>query len=169
MNAEPPSQSRGLIIESGFDDPGANSVALYPPMTQEYMGLVDRAEKIMLDKFKVEECPVTHVFLPGLYIRTIFMRKGLLITSKIHVTEHRYAVLWGEVAVRMEDGVKILRGGDQGVTMPGTRRVLNIIADTLWSTFHQISEDEHGDVDAIEKRIILPHENKLLSSGEALR
>jgi quercetin dioxygenase-like cupin family protein len=136
-----------------------------PAMSQDYMALIDRAEAAMVANFAPVECPVTHVFIPGLYIRTIFMPKGAIITSKIHLTEHRYAVLHGEVAVRTENETVILKGGDQGITMPGTRRALSIIEDTIWSTFHPITEDEMNDVEKIESRIIMKHGNKLLKEA----
>lgn len=101
------------------------------------------------------DCPVTHRFTPGLYVREIFMPKGSLVISKIHRTEHPFVVLSGEAAVWDErNGVQSLRAGHVGITQPGTRRILYIKEDCRWVTFHPTSST---DVAAIEQDIIEPH------------
>ena len=38
---------------------------------------MDAAESVIVRELPQENCPISHSFLPGLYIRTIFMRAGL--------------------------------------------------------------------------------------------
>lgn len=82
------------------------------------------------------ECPLVHRFTPGLYVREIFMPKGALIVSKIHRTEHPYVISKGKVSVWTEGGVLHLSAPHCGITKPGTRRVLYIHEDCVWTTFH---------------------------------
>jgi hypothetical protein len=101
------------------------------------------------------DLPVTHRFTPGMYAREIFMPKGSLVVSKIHKTEHPFVVITGHAAVwDAENGVQQLRGGQVGITKPGTRRVLFIHEDCRWITFHATDK---LDVDEIEAEIIEPY------------
>lgn len=90
-----------------------------------------------LGQFPRVDCPVKHRFTPGLYTREIFMPKGTAIVSRVHKTEHPFAVLSGCALVWTEsEGVVRLEAGHVGVTRPGTRRVLYIAEDCRWATFH---------------------------------
>jgi quercetin dioxygenase-like cupin family protein len=89
------------------------------------------------------ECPVTNRFTPGLYSREIFMPAGTAIVSRVHKTEHQFAVLAGEALVWTEKGgVERLKAGHVGITKPGTRRVLYIPKDCRWVTFHPTNETD---------------------------
>jgi hypothetical protein len=102
------------------------------------------------------EMPVTHLFTPGLYLREIFMPAGTMVISKIHKTEHPYVISKGRARVWTEnEGVKEFCAPHCGVTKPGTRRVLLILEDCIWTTCHATSET---DVDKIEAKIIEPRE-----------
>lgn len=84
------------------------------------------------------DCPLIHRFTDnGLYTREIFMPAGTFIISKIHKTEHPYVILTGKVKVWIEgEGVQVLSAPCVGITKPGTRRVLEIVEDCRWLTFH---------------------------------
>ncbi len=117
-----------------------------------------------------EECPLQHIFTPGLYTRQIFMKAGLYITSKIHKTEHPFIISKGKVTLRTYEGNEftdiILEAPFTGVTRPGTLRFLYIHEDCIWTTFHPNPDNE--TLEQIEERIIEKHENKLLSSPQNL-
>ncbi len=109
------------------------------------------------------------------------MPPGSLLTSKIHRTEHPYAVLRGcAMVLVLGQEPQLLKAGHQGVTQPMTRRALFIPAEIerdgelipnpepcVWSTCHALSpEEEQMRVNgatteellaAIEARIIEPH------------
>lgn len=102
---------------------------------------IDILEAAMLDCEPIV-CPLKHTFIPGFYIREIFMPKGVdgkvnLITSMVHNTFHPFVVLKGKVAVYSDnDGELVIEAPYMGITTPGTRRVLKIIEDTVWITVH---------------------------------
>ena len=90
-----------------------------------------------LAKLPQTECPLVHRFTPGLYIREIFMPAGTIVVSKIHKTEHPFIVSQGQVNVWIEgQGVERICAPHCGITRPGTRRVLYIREDCIWTTFH---------------------------------
>lgn len=96
-----------------------------------------------LGKLPPVECPLVHRFTPGLYVREILMPKGTGIVSRVHKTEHPYVVLAGRARVWTEEqGVVELSAGAVGITKPGTRRVLYILEDCRWLTFHPTQETD---------------------------
>ena len=127
-------------------------------LKSEYHQRLDRLEREMV-KFPWVVMPVTHRFTPGLYVREIFMPAGTILTSKIHKTEHPFVISKGSLDVLMEDGVWVhMEAPHTGITKPGTRRVLRIIEDTIWTTFHPTNET---DVEKIEAAIIERHDAHL--------
>src|SRR5690606_4681966 len=107
------------------------------------------------------DCPLDHTFTPGLYCRTIYMPKGSLIVSRVHNTMHQFIISKGAAMVFTEGkGWETLSAGIHGITTPGARRLLYIIEDTIWSTFHPLDyvegienldkETESSMVDFIE-------------------
>jgi hypothetical protein len=132
------------------------------------IGDLDRIEAQMVAALPPVQCDLTHTFCPGMYVRQIFMPAGSLITSKIHRTEHPYVISMGRVSVwTAEDGVQHLSAPHTGITSPGTRRLLFIWTDTVWTTFHAT---ELTSVDEIEAHILEPYINPLLGkdTGECL-
>lgn len=105
------------------------------------------------------ECPVTHFFTPGLYIRHIFMPAGTLVASKLHKTCHPYFVLRGRCTVRIGDRWEEIEAGHMGITHPGTHRLLYIYEDTVWVTIHA-NPDNLADLKVLEEMIIQPHSSK---------
>jgi hypothetical protein len=138
---------------------------------------IDDLELAMLANFEPLDCPVSHTFTNNMYIREIFMPAGSLITSKIHKTEHPYTVSYGKVAVSIDNGDWLeITAPYTGITMPGTRRVLYIIEDCIWTTYHnfdgmssdynELSEEEKNKiVEKIEERILEPHINYLTGTN----
>lgn len=89
------------------------------------------------EQYEQVDCPLVHTFTPGLYSRQITMRAGLLVTSETHKTEHQYILLKGVVSVWTEaEGEIIISAPYHGVTLPGTRRLLYIHEDAIWTCFH---------------------------------
>ena len=141
-----------------------------------YNNNIDVLEAAMISECEPIICPLKHTFIPGFYIREIFMPKGEegkvnLVTSRVHNTFHPFFILKGKVAVFSEnDGEQIIEAPYSGITEPGTRRVLKIYEDTVWVTVHatDIVPKDNSD-EAIEEaanmvadNILAKHENPLL-------
>ena len=92
-----------------------------------------------------------------MYSREIFMPAGSCVTSKIHKTEHQFVVLEGLCRVynAEDDSYVELSVGHIGITRAGTRRVLYMLKDTRWVTFHPT---EDTDLEVIESKLIEPHD-----------
>ena len=99
-----------------------------------------------------DDCfPLKHTFVDGAYVREITMPKGALLTSKIHKVCHPYFILKGEVSVLTEEGTKRIKAPYSGITPAGTKRILYIHEDTVWTTVHVTKE---RDLDKIESEIV---------------
>jgi hypothetical protein len=122
---------------------------------------LDRLESAAL-KCPRRECPVTHIFTDGLYIRQILMPAGpvddrTLVFSEIHKTQHPYVVTRGKVAVfTVGKGWEVLTAPFQGITEPGARRALLILEDTVWTTYHPNPSNERN-MEKLRDLIIYPH------------
>lgn len=116
------------------------------------------------DKPRVE-CPITHRFTPGLYIREILIPAGTLLTSMEHRFEHPFVISKGRIEVFSEaEGAVTYEAPHCGITKPGTRRGLLAITDTVWTTFHVTDET---DVEKIGEAILAPHFNPLLENNDS--
>ena len=102
-------------------------------------------------KFGDDTCPLKHFFADGLYIREIFMPKGMLISSKLHKTNSPYFVLEGELTVITGEGEVRIKAPYWGITKAGTKRIIYIHENTRWITVHATDET---DLEKIEDELI---------------
>ena len=86
--------------------------------------------------------PLTHRFSDGVYLREIFMPKGMIVVGKKHKTRHLNIVISGKA--RVWDGEKLVE-----ITAPytfesnaGVRKVLYIEENMLWQTVHVTEETD---------------------------
>jgi hypothetical protein len=134
---------------------------------------IDRAEAYLMSRGakpaglgeSPDVCHITHRFTPGLYIRECRMDQGAIVISKIHKTEHPFVISKGAVIVfNQADGTReILRASHIGITKPGARRVIAVLEECIWTTFHPTDKTDPVE---IERDIIEPHRNALLDQGD---
>lgn len=100
------------------------------------------------------ECPVTHRFAPGVYLREIFMPADTVVIGKIHKTEHFNIILRGACLIVHDDGRReVLKAPDTFVSKAGVQKVLYILEDTIWQTVHVTDET---DLQRLEALLITP-------------
>lgn len=104
------------------------------------------------------DCPVTHRFANGCYLREIFMPKGTVIVGKIHATEHFNVILTGEVTVATAEWVKRFKAPHTFISGAGIQKVVYIHEDCKWQTLHVTDKT---DLDEIEKDVIVESYDKL--------
>lgn len=121
---------------------------------------IDQLERVLVEDLPRAECPVTHRFTPGLYIREIHVPAGTLATSMEHLTEHPFVLSKGRVRIlSATEGNVTYDAPLTGITPAGTRRVVYAETDVVWTTFHATDET---DVDKIGAAILAPHHNPLI-------
>jgi hypothetical protein len=114
--------------------------------------------------------PLNHTFAGGCYVREISMPKGQLISTGIHKKEHPFFVLKGDVSVLTDTGLVRITAPYSGVTQPGTKRLIYIHEDTIWTTVHATDKETVEDVipDIIAKDFSDP-EVSLVKAREMLK
>lgn len=121
--------------------------------------MIDGIEEAIARELSLVELPVVNRFTPKLYIREIFMPAGTVLTSRTHKFEHPFVISKGKVSVwTPKEGTVTYEAPHTGITLPGTRRVLFIHEDTVWTTFH-VNEEEIQDPDDLVHQLTEPHDN----------
>lgn len=109
--------------------------------------------------------PTEHLFLPGMYLRRIFMPAGSLLTSMQHKTRHPFVIESGKLRVMDQTGVVEYEAPVVGITEAGTKRVLYIHEDTTWITFHANPENI-SDPDKMIDYLTYRNENPLFDKED---
>lgn len=121
---------------------------------------IDAIEALALENYPLVECKTEHFFIPGIYARKCTMPAGSMVTSCIHLQEHPFKILSGDVSVWTEDvGWQRFKAPYCGITKPGTRRVLINHEETVWITFQSTSLTNPEE---IERELMDQHSNPLV-------
>jgi hypothetical protein len=97
-----------------------------------------------------EDVPVEHIFAEGLYMRKIFLRKGLAITGRIHKQDDLQILISGDLTIYTEDGMKRYIGHAAFRSKAGIKPFAVANEDTHWATVHHT---HLTDLDAIDKEL----------------
>jgi len=109
--------------------------------------------------------PTEHLFLPGMYVRKIFMPAGSMLTSMKHKTKHCFVIMSGKLRVMDQNSELEYEAPFIGVTEAGTKRVLYVHEDTTWLCFHANPENI-SDPDEMVEYLTYPNENPLFHKDD---
>ena len=94
---------------------------------------------------------VIHHFAPGIYARELFIPAGVLLTGKIHKTEHLNILAKGRIEIsNMGESLELI-APQTFVSPPGTKRAGYAHEDSVWITIHPTEET---DIEIIEQQVI---------------
>ncbi len=113
---------------------------------EEIRGAILAAEGLMRQMPQVEITP-THVFAQGLYSRSILIPKGVRLTGKVHRQDDLQIMVYGDITVLTENGMKRLAGHHVFRGKAGIKQIGHAHEDTLWITVHAAQET---DLDRLE-------------------
>ena len=104
------------------------------------------------------DCPVEHFFAPFMYGRRIFMPAGTddrphIVIGKIHKHAHLNNISMGRVLVVTEFGSQEYVAPCEFVSLPGTKRAVQILEDCIWTTYHH-NPTNTQDLAQLEREII---------------
>ncbi len=153
------------LIDPNSEDTQA-LIAAQEPLFKKF----DRAEADIIDRFEPIDLPVHHHFIRSpylqMYIREIFMRKGVVLTSRIHKQAAPFTIARGEVLVGDSHGITHIKAPYHGVNEPGVKRLIETLEDTVWVAFYVTDKT---DVAEIAKDIIFERDNDLLTEEDKRR
>lgn len=116
------------------------------------LDLINPEETISNDRIELVEakflldpqidCPLTHHFAPGVYLREIFMPAGTFIIGHEHKTDHLNIIVSGRCAAMVGGRYFEINAPDTFRSGPGVRKVLYILEDMRWMTIHPTDETD---------------------------
>tara|TARA_R100001244_G_scaffold84252_1_gene64869 strand:- start:626 stop:1183 length:558 start_codon:yes stop_codon:yes gene_type:complete len=150
-----------------FFDHKENEIKFQQKITQFEQAITQHCKENNNEKLNRQitgetEGAVTHNFADGQYIRTIVMPKNVLISTKIHVKNHPFFIMTGEVSIFNEQGVQHIKAPFQGITEVGTKRVLYVHEECTFITVHRT---DCLDVDEILNEVTVKDFSKLPLKG----
>ena len=139
----------GDVISLGFTRDEMRNKILEIQSTLKKAQDSGEAEKCELDVV----FPLKHYFAPKVYAREMTLPAGHWIIGKIHRHSHLNFVTKGRVAVITEDGVSPIAAPYTFVSSIGTKRLVLVLEETLWTTVHVTDKT---DLLQIENEVIAP-------------
>jgi hypothetical protein len=113
------------------------------------IGGMDAIEAAMLQCPQID-CPVTHHFGPGIYLREVFMPAGAYVMGHAHKQENMNIMLKGKMAVIVNGEAKVIEGPYIFTGQPG-RKFAYILEDTVFLNAYATDET---DPEAIEDMFV---------------
>lgn len=111
-----------------------------------------------------DNCPLTHSFASGMYVREIFLPAGVIVVGKIHKHDHPNFLMKGKVSVFTESGgVEVITAPKSMISPAGTKRVVYAHEDTVWVTVHKTDSQDLAEIE--EETIAKTYEEVQLCLG----
>lgn len=107
------------------------------------------------------ELDTKHHFADGMYARELFRQAGTTIVGKVHLKEHFYIVLSGELTIVGENYRETVTGPRIFVSKPGTKRAVYAHTDSICLTVHRVSSN---DLEEIETELVEPDDTALFDA-----
>lgn len=102
---------------------------------------------------------VEHHFSFGVYARTVYIPKGIILTGHIHKFENLNILSKGKMKVSIGDQMEIVEAPFIVVSQPNTKRIAEALEDCVWTTIHGTHE---RNLDIIEDYFIAHNEEEYL-------
>lgn len=116
---------------------------MFYPDGSNFIEEVERIENLLINSNSPDifignsdALPLTHSFSDGIYVREIFIKKGMFAIGKIHKFEHTFFLMKGKMLICSEEGVKEIEAPYYGNSSAGTKRVVIALEDTVFVNVH---------------------------------
>lgn len=109
-----------------------------------------------------KELPLEHFICNKTYTRQITLPKDMILTGKVHNFDHTSILSKGEVTIMTSEGTSRIKAPATWISKAGTKRLIYVHEDTIWSTIHQ---SENTLVEDLENELV--HESDLSWINEA--
>ena len=96
-------------------------------------------------------CPVEHYQVDGVYVRSMFIPAGTILTGKIHNFENIAILAQGTIRVSNGTDAYVLTAPHIMVDKPGVKRIGYAETDVTFITVHKTVNTE---IEAIEKELV---------------
>jgi len=94
------------------------------------------------ERIEPADAPLKHWLAPGTYCREIHLTGGTVVVGRIHRHRHMNIISKGAVTVYTEFGYEHFEAPASFISEAGTKRVVWVHEDTIWTTIHPNPTDE---------------------------
>lgn len=89
-----------------------------------------------------------HFSTLGIYVRVLRMKAGLRVVGKRHAQEHVCVISCGRATVMTEEGRQEIVGPCEFISPAGTKRVVWVHEDMVWTTIHRTDKTTMAEIEA---------------------
>jgi hypothetical protein len=106
-------------------------------------------EKVLLSGEQIE-LPIQHEFAFGIYLRKIYIPKGIALTGRVHKQDDLQIVFSGDISIATENGLTRFSGFNTFTSKAGIKPFAFAHEDTWYATAHHT---HLTDLSEIEKEL----------------
>lgn len=117
---------------------------------------IDSLAEIMLE-LPQADVRLRHIFGPGTYAREMFAPAGTIVVGRIHKEACINVCSAGSAVVRVDDKVFFVQAPATFVSAPGSRKLVYVIDDLVWTNLHNTDTQE---IERIEERLYVNHQKE---------
>lgn len=131
---------------------------------------LEQLEKEQLD-FDQVDCPIRHIFGPGLYIREMTMPKGAFVLGHHHNFDTMNIMIKGKIQVILGDGTITEFTAPQTFVSPPGRKAAYIVEETIWQNVFATDETDIEKLEAYyltQTNFCLSRDKELVSAKRKL-
>ena len=103
------------------------------------------------------ECPISHLFSPGQYIRQLRMKAGTVVMGMHHRNAHVNNFVKGKIVLIMDNEQKEITAPKTFIGQAG-RKIAYVLEDTIWENIYQT---DITDIDLLEAMFFVKDEHLL--------
>ena len=97
-----------------------------------------------------DELPCRHFVHGGMYERELFIPADVVLTGKIHLRDHIFYLLEGDLSVMTDEGIKRIQAPYRFDVKAGIKKIGYAHTDVLCTTIHRT---DLTDIEEIEKEL----------------
>jgi quercetin dioxygenase-like cupin family protein len=134
---------------------------IFEPDGSNFIEQVERLENLLINSDSPDifvgnsdALPLKHTFSEGVYVREIFIKKGMFAIGKIHKFEHAFFIMKGKMLIYSEEGVKEVEAPFYGTASAGTKRVAIALEDTVFVNVHPNPNNEK-EIEKLEDTFVV--------------
>ena len=129
----------------------------FPSILGEYAVIeLDNCRQIELAEYLMKNVmngtavspPLKHFVCNGTYARQIELPAGMTLTGKVHNFDHTSILSKGSVTIMTAEGIERRTAPDIWISKAGTKRLIHVHEDTIWTTLHASKNTEVADLEA---------------------
>ena len=98
-----------------------------------------------------DDLPITHNIYGGMYEREMFIPEGVILTGKIHLKDHIFILLEGDLSVMTDIGIKRIQAPYKFNVKAGIKKIGYAHTDVKCTTIHKTNKKS---IEKIERELV---------------